>query len=255
MPNTPPRSLPRWLQLVADTIVPPVCLSCQARVVEGDALCGTCWRDIAFIRPPLCDRLGLPLPFGGEGPLISAAAAADPPAWTRARAVAVYEAGGVMARLVTGMKYHDRHDARRLFGRWLASAGGDLLIDAELLIPVPLTRWRLVRRQFNQSAILAAELSQISGIPWSPFILMKTRSTRPQVELTGAARRDNLRGAFEVPRPVRQRLSGRRVVLIDDVVTTGATAEACTRALIGGGAARVDVLTLGRAPTPASVSP
>jgi ComF family protein len=240
---------------IADIVVPPVCLACHDRIAEPDALCATCWCGISFIRPPLCDRLGLPLPFGGDGPLVSAAAAADPPLWARARAVALYEPRGVMARLIGGMKYADRHDARRLFGRWLAEAGAELLADADLLVPVPLTRWRLLRRQFNQSALLAREVGALSGVAWDAAALAKVRSTTPQVALSGLARRDNVRGAFAVPRRHRDRIAGRRLVLVDDVVTTGATAEACTRALLAAGATRVDVLSLARARAPGFGSP
>lgn len=244
-----------WLQAVAAILVPPVCLACQVRLASNDALCAACWRDIAFIRAPYCDRLGLPLPYGGPGPLVSAAAAADPPVWNRARAVGVYSAGGVMARLIALMKYHDRHDPGRLFGRWLAAAGSEVLADADVLVPVPLAPWRLLRRQFNQAALLAREVSLATGVPWDPGLLVKTRSTRPQAELSGAVRRDNLRGAFKVPHRRLAGILGKRVVLIDDVLTTGATAEAGTRALLAAGAARVDVLVLARTPGPAGVSP
>jgi ComF family protein len=245
------------LRHLADVMVPPVCLACHARLDRQDALCGACWRNIAFIRPPLCDRLGIPLPFGNaaEGPLISAAAAADPPAWGRARAVAVYESRGVMARLIHSMKYADRHDARRMFARWLADAGGELLADADRIVPVPLTRWRLVRRQFNQSALLARELAALTSVAWSPLALVKARETRPQVTLSGSARRENVRGVFAVTRTGRTEVAGRRIVLLDDVITTGATAEAATRALISAGATRVDVLALARVTSPSVVAP
>jgi ComF family protein len=245
------------MRKLADVVVPPVCLACHARLDRQDALCGECWRNISFIRPPLCDRLGVPLPFGSsvDGPLISAAAAADPPTWGRARAVAVYESRGVMARLIHSMKYADRHDARRMFAHWLADAGRDLLADADRIVPVPLTRWRLVRRQFNQSALLARELASLTGIAWTPRALAKVRDTPPQVTLSGSARRENLRGAFAVTRRGKAQIEGRRIVLLDDVITTGATAEAATKALLGAGATRVDVLALARVASPSVVAP
>lgn len=241
---------------LADLLVPPVCLACHIRIDQRDALCAACWRDVAFIRQPLCDRLGLPLPFGGvdDGPLISAAAAADPPVWNKARAAAVYQSGGVMARLIYGMKYADRHDARRLFGRWLAVAGADILADADLIVPVPLARWRLIRRQFNQAAILAGEVTILSRTKWDPHVLVKTRSTTPQVQLSGVARRDNLKGAFIVPGNRRSAIEGRRIVIVDDVITTGATMEACSAALLSAGAANVDVLALALSAAPSGVS-
>jgi ComF family protein len=246
----------RMLRSLADIVVPPLCLACHERIGSHDALCATCWRQVAFIKPPLCDRLGLPLPYGDvSAPIVSAAAVAAPPPWQRARAVALYEPNGPIARLVSGMKYADRHDARRLFGKWLAGAGRELLSQADIIVPVPLARWRLVQRQFNQSALLAAEVSKMTGVPWNPSLLAKTRSTRPQVQLAGAARRDNLKGAFLVPARLRPGLAGRRVVLLDDVITTGTTMEACTRTLLAAGASGVDVLALAIASPPTTASP
>ncbi len=235
----------RLVRGVVDVMVPPLCLACHVRLDEPDSLCGACWRRVSFIRPPLCDRLGLPLPYGLPGDvLMSAAAAADPPVWTRARAAAVYESGGVVAGLVHAMKYADRHDARRMLGRWLVEAGRDLLQEADIIVPVPLTRRRQIRRQFNQSALLSREVSRIAGVAWSPAVLAKVRETTAQVTLSGTARRENLRGAFRVNRRSEPLVAGRRVVLLDDVITTGATAEAATRALLEGGAAQVDVLAV-----------
>jgi len=235
----------RLVHSLADVLVPPVCLACHARLDQPDALCGRCWQGVSFVRQPLCDRLGIPLPFGVPGDvLVSAAAVADPPAWARARAVAVYESGSVIAGLIHAMKYADRHDARRMLGRWLAEAGRDLLADADLIVPVPLTRRRLIQRQFNQSALLAREVSHLTQVPWAPAALAKVRETRPQVTLSGSARRENLRGAFRVTKSGESAVAGRKVVLLDDVITTGATAESATKALLSAGAARVDVLAV-----------
>lgn len=227
---------------IANVMVPPVCLACHTPVATSDAICAGCWREVNFIRAPLCDRLGLPLPYGGDGVLISAAAAADPPAYDRARAVASHD--GVMRRLIHALKYADRHEPRRLMARWLQSAGGELLADAELLVPVPLARWRLVRRQYNQAALLAQELARLSGVPYSPNTLVKVRSTPSQVGLGHEARRRNVAGAFAVPQRAAHGVRGRRIVIVDDVITTGATIGACARALKRAGATRVDVLAL-----------
>ena len=254
-PSTWRAALRRAVRVVGDAVVPPLCLSCQIPLEAHDTICAGCWRRISFIRPPLCDRLGLPMPFGGTGaPLISAAAAARPPAYNRARAVAVFERDGVLRDLIHGMKYADRHDARRLFGRWLVEAGREILADAHLIVPVPLTRWRLMRRQFNQAALLAHEVARLTGIATDPLILTKPRTTRPQVGLTREQRRQNVRGAFAVPPRRQPKIAGRHVVLLDDVITTGATAEACARALMTAGAARVDVLALGLVTEPRQVT-
>ena len=233
-----------WLQTagrtVADIIVPPVCLGCHTALAAHDTLCPDCWRGIDFIRPPLCDRLGLPMPFDAGERMISAAA--DPPVYDRARAVARYD--GTMRDLVLSLKFHDQQQARRLFGRWLVDAGRDLVDDAEIIVPVPLSRMRLIWRRFNQSAVLAQEVGRLTGIPFQPLALVRTRRTRPQPGLTRNERAANVRGAFDVPAAYRAEISGRAVLLIDDVVTTGATISACAKALKSSGARRVDVLVL-----------
>lgn len=227
---------------MADAVVPPVCLSCQAPLLLHNALCPECWCQVDFIRHPLCDRLGLPLPFDIGGPMISAAASAKPPAYSRARAVASYD--GVMRGLIHGFKYHDRHDVRCLFGRWLQQAGGELLQSADIIVPVPLNRMRLLSRRFNQAAIVGGEVARLSGVRHVPTALCRVRATATQVGLTHEQRRQNVRGAFAVRAGERAKISGRRVLLIDDVITTGATAEACAKALIDAGAQAVDVLAL-----------
>jgi ComF family protein len=232
----------RAAHAAVDLVMPPLCLSCYEPLTAHDGLCPVCWQGVTFIRPPLCDRLGHPMPYDTGGRMISAAAVAHPPVWGRARAVAQYD--GVMRRLVHDFKYRDRHDARRLFGRWLAEAGAELVADADVIVPVPLARLRLLSRRFNQAAVLAGEVSRRTGVPFEPLALVRRRRTASQVGMTRRQRAENMRGAFEAATARRAAIRGRKVLLLDDVVTTGATAEACTRALLAAGAARVDVLAL-----------
>lgn len=227
---------------LTDLLVPPVCLVCRVPLADHDTLCAACWASLDFIRPPLCDRLGIPLPFDTGGVTVSAAALANPPDYDRARAVARFD--GVMRRMVHGLKYSDRHEAVALFGQWLAGAARELLTGAHVIVPVPLNRWRLWRRRFNQAAILAQSLSRVSGVPADPLILIRSRATGSQVGLTVDQRRRNVQGAFEVPAAKRALVEGRNVLLLDDVITTGATASACARTLKRCGAARVDVIAL-----------
>ena len=241
------------LAACADLVVPPCCLVCRARVGAHHLLCAACWREVSFIRPPLCDVLGIPLPFDTGERTVSAAAVAHPPAYGRARAVAHYS--GAMRTLVHQLKYADRHDARTLLGRWLAEAGRELLPGVDLIVPVPLSRLRLLQRQFNQAAVLAGELSRQTGIPTDPLLLARIRSTKSQVGMTRDQRRRNVAGAFAVPGRRRGRLAGRNVLLVDDVVTTGATVDACARTLKRAGAARVDVLALALVTNEALVAP
>lgn len=228
-----------WL---SDLVFPPVCHSCRAALTVHNALCPSCWSKIDFIRSPLCDRMGLPLPYDTGGPMLSALAVAEPPDYDRARAVAHY--GGEMRDLVHNFKFRDTHALRRLLVTFLLQAGQDLLSEADVIVPVPLSRRRLLSRRFNQSALLAQGVAAAQRLAYEPFALQRTRATPPQVGLTRAERRLNVRGAFAVPETQVSRLQGRRVLLIDDVITTGATCSAAARALRRGGAVHVDVLAL-----------
>lgn len=238
------------LSAAADLLLPPVCISCRARVGAHGLLCGACFARIDFIAPPICARLGVPLPYDTGTTSLSAAAIARPPVYDRARAAAHYSE--TMRALIQSFKYGDRQEGLRLFGRWLAKAGAELLADADLIVPVPLFRSRLWWRRFNQSAMLARELQRLTGVPADCFTLRRVRRTASQVGLTAEQRRLNVRGAFKVDPTRRAGIKGRNVVVVDDVITTGATAEACARALKRAGAARVDVLTLARAIDPAT---
>lgn len=236
------RAMVALARAAADTIVPPLCLNCRLPLGGHDSICSRCWREIRFIMPPQCDRLGIPLPFDTGGRAISAAASANPPDWDRARAVAQF--GPVIRDLIHGFKYNDRHDARRLFGRWLAGAGRELLHEADVIVPVPLHRWRLITRKFNQAQLLAAEVSAICGVPVDPFIIERVKLTASQVGLSEAERRRNLSGAIRLARGAAERVEGTKIVLVDDVITTGSTAAACARVLRRAGAQSVDVLAL-----------
>lgn len=237
---------------LADTIMPARCLACKAALHRHDALCGACWQGIDFIRAPLCDRLGIPLPFATGEVTVSALALANPPAYDKARAVAHYT--GTMRTMIHQLKFTDRHDGRQLLGRLLAQAGAEILDGADLIVPVPLSRRRLLWRRFNQAALLAREVGRVADIAFDPMVLARTRPTRPQVGLTHDQRQRNVAGAFRVTRRHRNRIEGRAVVLLDDVITTGATVEACARVLRRAGAARIDVLALALVTSEARVS-
>lgn len=232
----------RALGALSDLVMPPACLVCREPIGAHDALCARCWRGIDFIRPPLCDRLGMPLPFDTGGVTVSAAATADPPPYDRARAVAAHD--GAIRTLVHALKFHDRHDVRRRLGKWLVEAGRELVADAEIVVPVPLSRRRLLVRRFNQAAILAHEVARLAGLGYEPQLLERTRATPSQVGLSRGQRRRNVAGAFAVPPRLAGRAAGRNILLIDDVITTGSTVGACARALRRAGAGRIDVLAV-----------
>ena len=227
----------------ADLVYPPTCIACRAATAVPHGLCPRCWTGMRFIERPYCERLGTPFAVDLGTPLLSPAAAADPPAYARARAVARYE--DAARRLVHRLKYEDAPELATAMGGMMARAGAGLLEEAEVVVPVPLHPWRLWRRRFNQAMALARVVAAARGLPCEPW-LARVRRTRAQVGLSRAQRAQNLQGAFLVPPAMRGHLAGRRVLLVDDVVTTGATANAAARALLRGGARAVDVLAFAR---------
>ena len=253
------RFLPGWLRsggaalrtgaLAAIGIVyPPSCIACHGAIAQAQALCARCWAGIGFIERPYCERLGTPFAVDLGAGLLSPAAIADPPVFARARAVCRFD--GTARDLVHRLKYGDRIELALTLGRMMAQAGRELLAEAELIVPVPLHRTRLWSRRFNQASALARILARDGHAVIAEDALVRVKRTRRQVGLTRPQRADNLQGAFRVPPAARARLDGRRVLLVDDVLTTGATANAAARALLRAGAAKVDVLTFARVVTP-----
>lgn len=237
---------------LAQLLFPPVCPGCRTAIARAPAVCSACWSQLRFIERPFCEVLGLPFASDpGEGDLgegvLSAGALADPPPFARLRAAVAYR--DLAARLVAQLKYGDRTDLVPLMAAWMARAGTELLGDAEVVMPVPLHRGRLFHRRFNQSAELARALAASAGLPYRPLALARVKATRTQVGLGSRERRLNVRGAFRVVPGREGEVAGRRVLLVDDVFTTGATVSAATRALRRAGARDVDVLAFARVVT------
>jgi ComF family protein len=234
-------ALDRAARAALDLVFPPTCLACRASVAETGALCGACWGAMRFIERPFCDRLGTPFEHEmGEG-VVSQRALDDPPVFARARAVALFE-DGPSRKLVHRLKYSDRMELARPMGAWMARAGRDILAEADAIVPTPLHRARLWRRQYNQAAALARAVSRCCGKPCEIDGLVRLRPTRSQVGLSRVERARNLAGAFGCARPV----AGKRIVLVDDVLTSGATANSAARTLLDAGATAVDVLVFAR---------
>lgn len=238
-------SLRRGGRGLLDVVYPPACLACRSATGEPDSLCPACWSRLRLIERPYCERLGTPFAYDlGDG-LISPAAFADPPVYARARAVACFE-DGPARDLVHRLKYGDRVELARPMGAWMARAGAELLSDAEVIVPVPLHRRRLFQRRFNQAALLAQAISARSGIVTDALVLKRVKATDPQVGKSRAQRADNVQGAFLVDPERRAAIAGRRVVLVDDVLTSGATVNAASRILLRAGAETVDALVFAR---------
>ncbi|GLK68447.1 amidophosphoribosyltransferase [Hansschlegelia plantiphila] len=223
-----------------DFALPPQCLACAKPVTEAGGLCVACWSGLRLIERPYCERLGAPFPADYGPGLLSPAAIANPPAYDRARAVARFD--GAARELVHRLKYADGVHLARPLGAMMARAGHELLTPETLVLPVPLHRGRLWRRRFNQAALLAREAARATKAELRADLLLRVKATRPQVGLTAAQRAENLAGAFRIADGAAAALRGRRVVLVDDVLTTGATVDRLSRLVRRAGASSVDVL-------------
>ncbi len=229
-----------WRGLV-DVVTPPLCLSCQTPVGTGAALCLSCWSRLTFIDDPVCAVLGTPFAYDeGEG-AVSPAAMAEPPQWDSARAAVAFDEAS--SHLVHLFKYQDNAEAGLAMARMMAGAGRRFLMEADVIVPVPLHRKRLWQRRFNQAAFLAQRLADRCGKPWAHDVLLRVEATASQVGLDAVARRKNVRGAFAVAIEKLPAVDCKTVLLVDDVRTTGATANACAGALKKAGAARVLLLS------------
>jgi ComF family protein len=224
-----------------DLVFPPQALDGRGRA-QSEGLTAQAWSRISFIAEPLCDGCGAPFDYAIGARC--AACLAKPRAFGRARAAVIYDQHS--RDLILAFKHADRLDLTRLLSAWVGRAAGELLDEADAVAPVPLHPMRLLSRRYNQAAELARPLARRHGLAYLPDALVRRRATDSQGGKSGAGRRRNVAGAFVVPPARRRKVEGRRIVLIDDVLTTGATVEACAKALLAAGAARVDVAVVAR---------
>jgi ComF family protein len=233
-----------------DAVLPPLCLGCGEIVETPGALCVACWAGFSFIAPPQCAQCGVPFSSDTGDQALCVDCLTRPPRFRRARAALIYDDRS--RRLVLPFKHGDRTDMARACGSWMARAGMELLADADLVVPVPLHWRRLLTRRYNQALLLAHSVArQAIQSKLAPDLLRRQRWTGSQAGLKARERRRNVRQAFEVNPRGADRLQGKSVLLVDDVLTTGATVESCTAVLERGGARSVDVLTLARVVRPA----
>jgi len=239
-----PDGIRRAGQALLHVVFPPRCICCGEAVGSDFGLCGTCWRETRFITGTLCDCCGTPLPGDDPGPILCDECLAEPRPWAQGRAVFLY--AGTGRRLVLAFKHADRLDLARPLGAMLHHAAKPILAPGMLVAPVPLHRFRLIRRQFNQSALLARVLAKQAGLLSCADLFERCRATPSQEGLSRADRRRNLAGAIRVsPRRVAQ-IAGKHVLVIDDVLTSGATLAAAAEAALEAGAAQVSVAVLAR---------
>ncbi len=227
-----------------DVLLPPRCIMTGRIVERQGAVDAEAWQRLVFIAEPLCDRCGVPFPFGVEEGAWCGACLQREPAFGRARAALVYDE--TSRDMILRFKHADQTHAVHSFLPWVTRAGAVLLEQADLVVPVPLHRWRLLRRRYNQAALLAQAVGRLKSVPCVPDLLMRRRATDSQGHMTAKERRRNVRSAFTVHPARKEQVAGRRILLVDDVLTTGATVEECAKALRRAGALTVDVLALAR---------
>jgi ComF family protein len=229
------------LRMVVDSVYPPRCPACQTYVAADGNFCAECFSHLRMIDAPMCACCGIPFVIAVEADTRCPECLDRPPAFTMARAALVYD-----AVLVAALKFHDQWANLERYVQLMLRAGKPVLAGAELLVPVPLHWRRLLQRRFNQSALLAYGLARPAGIPCAPNMLHRIRFTKPQMRMTRAERLTNVKRAFAVPEAAQEMLRNKIVVLVDDVVTTGATVNACAKALKKAGAKEVRVIALAR---------
>ena len=236
------------LQKLLPLLVPPACPLCFAVLAEDDGLCATCWKQLDFISAPICHISGAPLDVDLGPETVSLAVTKNPPPYEKARAAFRYQ--GSAAALVKRLKFSDRPELARLLAPFMVRAGKDVLRANAILVPVPLHRRRLLGRRFNQAAELCRAMARETGNEIAFEGVVRIKATRPQIGLTRRNRKHNLKGAFAVPKSMKDYLQGRTLVLVDDVLTTGATVEAMSETLRQAGAGPIYVLTLARVVRP-----
>ncbi|MCX5617814.1 ComF family protein [Bombella sp. TMW 2.2543] len=235
--------LKRLGRSVLNWLVPPSCISCGEDIAsQGGILCGACFAGLRFVHAPFCDACALPITYDdvAERGYLCLECEFHPPLWHRGRAAFLYE--GQARRLIMGLKYGDRTEHAAILARFMAQAGQDILKPDALLVPVPVHRWRLWQRGYNQAALMAKILSRNTGVACCLDGLYRRSRTAALAGLSRQGRRKQVAGTIDIQPRHGDTLRGKSVILVDDILTTGATAEACAKALLENGCVSVDIL-------------
>jgi ComF family protein len=234
------------LRAAIDVVMPPLALDGVrgAAAMQSPGLTADAWVKIAFLDAPVCDGCGAPQAYDAGPGARCPACLSRQRAFDRVRAAVTYD--DASRDLILKLKRADRTDLAGLFALWLSRAARDLIEDADAVIPVPLHATRLMGRRFNQAAEIARPLARRAGLTYLPDVLIRRRDTKSQGGRSASGRRRNVQGAFAVPPRARAKIAGKRILLVDDVLTTGATAEGCARVLKAAGASAVHVAAVAR---------
>lgn len=241
------QKLRRVAGFVPEMLVPSTCLTCERFVDRQGGCCPQCWGQLRFVTKPFCPVMGTPFSIDMGDNFLSAEAIANPPPFDKLRTVLLYD--DLARKLVSSIKYSDRADLLRWVANWMNVSGSEIINEIDSIIPVPLHPSRLRQRRFNQAGELALRLAKLNEKEFMPEVLIRRKPTRQQVGLNESERAKNVSGAFAVPQEMKITLKGKRVLLIDDVYTTGATVKSATRALKRGGASQINVLVFAKVET------
>ena len=234
----------RVISRFIDVVLPPRCPVTGDVVEQQGQIASHAWGALHFIGQPQCQSCGVPFSHHSETELKCADCVYYPPEFDQARSALVYDEAS--RKLILEFKHGDQTQHALAFVPWLMRAGQSLIVDSDIVIPVPLHRMRLWRRRYNQAALIAKELSQAMSMPYRPDLLLRKKATASQGHLSPKQRTENVKRAFRVQEELTPMIKGKTVLLVDDVYTTGATVRECARVLKAAGAARVNVLTVAR---------
>jgi ComF family protein len=225
-----------------DIVFPHKCLSCKEQVESDGSLCHICWEEIEFITTPQCFQCGTPFEIESSDLSICGQCISNPPKYSKARALFCYNEKS--SRIITSFKYYDNTHYSKHFAKWLIRTGNELIKKSDIITPVPLHKLRMISRRYNQSALICNQLGIITGKNVNNEILIRHKNTKPQAGLTFKTRIDNVKSAFRINNRYKNDVVDKTILLVDDVMTTGSTINACTKTLLKAGAREVFVLTI-----------
>lgn len=232
------------MQRFLDLIFPPLCLNCDEPVGGDQTLCPECWKKIHFITTPYCQRCGLPFSIPVEADTLCTSCLTTEPEFSRARSVYLYD--DASKPIILKFKHGDQLHPTKALSQWMGRAAAEFLPDIDWVVPVPLHYWRLFHRKYNQAALLGQAIAKQHNKPFAADALRRIKATPSQGHLSRKERYSNVKRAFQVPKSWQQRLVNKKILLVDDVLTSGATVNACSEVLKNAGASAIYVITVAR---------